>query len=76
MKNVQMTLEEDLVAEVDRIVTQLRTTRSAFARRALRAAIEQVKEKELERKHREGYARNPIKPGEFSDWESEQIWGD
>jgi len=76
MKNVQMTLEEDLVAEVDRIVTQLRTTRSAFARRALRAAIEQVKEKELERKHRDGYARNPIKPGEFSDWESEQIWGD
>ncbi len=76
MKNVQMTLEEDLVAEVDRIVTQLRTTRSAFARRALRAAIEEVKEKELERKHREGYARNPIKPGEFSDWESEQIWGD
>lgn len=76
MKNVQMTLEEDLVAEVDRIVTQLRTTRSAFARRALRAAIEQVKEKELERKHREGYARNPIKPGEFSDWESEQIWED
>jgi len=76
MKNVQMTLEEDLVGEVDRIVAQLRTTRSAFARRALRAAIEEVKEKELERKHREGYARNPIKPGEFSDWESEQVWGD
>jgi len=75
MKNVQMTLEEDLVGEVDRIVAQLRTTRSAFARRALRAAIEEVKEKELERKHREGYARNPIKPGEFSDWESEQVWG-
>jgi hypothetical protein len=29
---------------------------------------------ELERKHREGYLLNPVKPGEFSDWEDEQVW--
>ena len=28
---------------------------------------------ELERKHRE-YLFNPVKPGEFSDWENEQVW--
>ena len=27
---------------------------------------------ELERKHREGYNRKPVKRGEFSDWESEK----
>ena len=32
MKAVQMTLEEDLVAEVDRLVQKLKTTRSAFTR--------------------------------------------
>jgi len=29
---------------------------------------------ELERKHREGYKRKPVKRGEFSDWEAEQDW--
>jgi hypothetical protein len=28
----------------------------------------------LERKHREGYRRKPVKRGEFEDWEAEQVW--
>jgi len=74
MKTVQMTFNEDLVDEIDRIVKERGTTRSAFTRRALQAAIDKLNEKEMERKHREGYARNPVKPGEFSDWESDQVW--
>ena len=30
--------------------------------------------KELERKHREGYLRKPVKPDEFGGWEDEQVW--
>ena len=30
--------------------------------------------KDLERKHREGYLLKPVEPGEFSDWEEEQVW--
>jgi metal-responsive CopG/Arc/MetJ family transcriptional regulator len=62
MKTVQMTLDEELVAEVDRAVERLGTTRSAFARQALRQALEQ--------QHRQGYARQPVKQGEFSLLES------
>jgi len=29
---------------------------------------------ELERKHREGYKRKPVKHGEFNKWAAEQIW--
>ncbi len=29
-----------------------------------------------EEKHRKGYMENPVHPGEFSDWEDEQIWPD
>ena len=76
MKTVQMIFNEDLVDEIDRIVKERGTTRSAFTRRALQAAIDKLNEKEMERKHRKGYARNPVQPGEFSDWESEQVWGD
>ena len=74
MKTVQMTLDQDLVVTVDKVVKRLGTTRSAFTRRALRAAIEKARIDELERKHREGYRRKPIKRGEFGDWESEQVW--
>ncbi|MBI2088048.1 MAG: ribbon-helix-helix protein, CopG family [Deltaproteobacteria bacterium] len=74
MKTVQMTLDEDLVKAVDKAAKRLGTTRSGFARDALRSAIRKVQMMELERRHREGYRRKPVKHGEFSDWESEQVW--
>lgn len=76
MKTVQMTLDESLVEAVDRAAKEIGTTRSAFARDALRAALESLKERELERRHRTGYERHPVEPGELSDWENEQVWGD
>jgi len=39
MKTVQMTLDESLVREVDKAAKRLGTTRSAFARKALREAL-------------------------------------
>ena len=76
MKTVQMTLDENLVKAVDNAAKKLRTTRSAFTREALRSALKEVRVRELESKHREGYQRRPVKRGEFSGWESEQVWGD
>ncbi len=76
MRTVQMTLDEELVKAVDQAVKRLGTTRSAFTRNALQEALKKVRSAELERKHREGYARKPVKHGEFSVWEIEQVWGD
>jgi metal-responsive CopG/Arc/MetJ family transcriptional regulator len=76
MKTVQMTLDESLVKAVDNAAKKLGTTRSGFTREALRSALKEVRVKELESKQREGYKRNPVRRGEFSDWESEQVWGD
>jgi len=39
MRTVQMTLDEKLVEEVDKLVGELKTTRSAFTRDALRQAL-------------------------------------
>jgi hypothetical protein len=36
----------------------------------------EVRVRELESKHRDGYKRKPVKRGEFTDWESEHVWGD
>jgi len=76
MKTVQMTLDDDLVEAVDKLVKELKTTRSAFTREALRDAIKRLNVRRLEDKHRRGYERQPVKEGEFSDWEAEQEWGD
>jgi len=39
MKTVQMTLDENLIKSVDKIVKAIGTTRSAFTRDALRQAL-------------------------------------
>ena len=76
MRTIQMTLDDELVEAVDELVKKLKTTRSAFARKALREAIKQVNIKALENKHKKGYERHPVSKAEFSVWESEQEWGD
>jgi metal-responsive CopG/Arc/MetJ family transcriptional regulator len=76
MRTIQMTLDDDLVTEVDRVSKELRTSRSAFARKALRDALARFTLEQLERKHRRGYERYPVAVDEFSVWETEQAWGD
>lgn len=76
MRTIQMTLDEDIVESVDEIVRELGTTRSAFTREALRAAVKRHRVGQLEARHRRGYERRPVKKGEFSVWEEEQEWGD
>ena len=76
MRTVQLTLDEELVAAVDKTAARLGTTRSGFTRQALRQALAQQHERTLERKHRKGYLRKPPKRGEFSGWGPEQAWGD
>ena len=76
MRTVQMTLDDELVTAVDRVAKRLRTTRSSFTRDALRAALERVRVRDLEHRHREGYRRKPVKKTEFSVWEREQVWTD
>lgn len=74
MKTVQMTFEEDLLKRVDRAAKKLGTTRSAFARTALREALGRLAAAELESRHRRGYEAKPVRRGEFDLWEAEQVW--
>ena len=71
-----MTLDERLVARVDRAARKLGTTRSAFTRDALRDALARLASREKERRHRRGYEAKPVERGEFDDWVAEQAWPD
>ena len=75
MKTIQMTLDEDLLPAVDRMVRKLKTTRSAFTRKALSDALLKLSVGRLEQKHQRGYNQHPVAKEEFSVWESDQAWG-
>ncbi len=75
MKTIQMTIDESLLAEVDRATQELKTTRSAFIRSALQLALRRHLIAKLEEQHAQGYARLPIRPDEFDGWDDEQVWG-
>lgn len=76
MKTIQMTIEEDLLSQVDQVTEELETSRSAFIRNALRYAIRKHEIEKLERQHEEGYRQIPISPDEFGDLMELQTWGD
>ena len=76
MRTVQITMEDELVKAVDRAADRLDQSRSAFTRDALRAALAKLEVQAQEQRHREGYLRQPVSSGEFSDFEDEHAWGD
>ena len=76
MKTVQITIDESLLEQVDRLIATLDTTRSAFIRDALHAALRKYAIDAPDREHAQGYARHPVQPGEFDLWSAEQAWGD
>jgi metal-responsive CopG/Arc/MetJ family transcriptional regulator len=75
MKTIQMTIDDQLLKQVDKMSRDRRTTRSALIRQALEAEIHHQHIREQEARHAQGYARHPVAPGEFDVWLSEQDWG-
>jgi metal-responsive CopG/Arc/MetJ family transcriptional regulator len=75
MKTIQMTIEEELLDEVDRITSELSTTRSAFIREALQLALRKYATAALEQQHARGYEVHPVDEEELQGWATEQVWG-
>jgi metal-responsive CopG/Arc/MetJ family transcriptional regulator len=74
MMTIQFSIDKFLLAEIDRVTQSLAVTRDEFFRQALETALRRNQIRILERRDEEGYARHPVAPGEFDEWESEQVW--
>ena len=61
MKTIQMTLDEELLKQVEEVIKNLKTTRSAFIRESLKKQIERLRIQEMEEKHRQGYMKKDRK---------------
>lgn len=62
-----MTLDERLVARVDRAARKLGTTRSGFTRKALQDVLSRLATLERKRRQRRGYEAQPVRRGELDD---------
>jgi Arc/MetJ family transcription regulator len=76
MKTIQITIDDDLLQDVDQATHLRNISRSQFIRDALMAALHQLAIEELEQSQVEGYRRHPVTAGEFDVWVKEQAWGD
>lgn len=55
---------------------RLSSTRCNLVRQALQDRLSRLRVEEQERRHREGYERHPVEPGEFDLGEDERLWSD
>ena len=76
MKTIQMTIDEQLLKQVDNAVSELQINRSAFIRNALHLALHELYIHKLEAQQARGYRRQPATATEFAEWEPEQVWGE
>ncbi len=76
MKTIQITMDAELVEQVDERAKRLGATRSGFTREALRTALERYDEADLEERQKSGYLRIPSMPQEFAVPEEDRAWGD
>ena len=69
-------MDDELLQRVDEWAKHLGTTRSGFARQALRAAVVRNEETEEEERQKAGYRRIPPTPQEFTIADEDHAWGD
>lgn len=73
---IKLSMDTELRGRIEKRAEQIGTRRSAFTRKALRAALDRYDEAESEAQHRAGYRRLPTIPGELSVPEEDFAWGD
>ena len=76
MKTIQVTLDEPLLEDVDQVVTQLQTTRSAFVRDVLQIALRRLRIQAMEQQQIDAYQYQPQTDEELADWLDGQDWVD
>lgn len=72
--NVQISIREDLLSQVDQVTKKLGKTRSSLIADALKRYLNALEVRSLEERHIQGYRKKPVQTDEFGDWTREQKW--
>ena len=74
MKAIQITVDDSLLARLDRDPEVKRLGRSAVFRRAVDAYLRERRRREIAAAYRRGYAKNPDLGPEWEGWTDEGVW--
>jgi antitoxin component of RelBE/YafQ-DinJ toxin-antitoxin module len=74
METIQLTLDESLLAQVQRATATLQMTPSDFMKVALERALQQQEIIAKERLDAQGYENHPPSFQEIEEWRDEQHW--
>ena len=74
MQTIEITIEDATLVKLDRVISELSLTRTAFVQQSLEAALRRQEVLEQERRHAQGYARHPVQADEFDGWEKARVW--
>lgn len=74
MKPIQILMDPELLASVDRAAKRLRSDRSKLVRMALSRFLADERRRELEERHRSAYRRQPQRADEVEPWIGAQAW--
>lgn len=74
MQNVQITVDEELLREVDRVAEPMGLKRSEIVRRALRLWLQRRAIERFEEDWIKALGDRPDEPGRADDWRPVQTW--
>jgi metal-responsive CopG/Arc/MetJ family transcriptional regulator len=67
-KIIQVPMDEEFVAALDRLSEEKGESRSALIREACRRLLKQIEDAQLDREYEEGYRKFPEDPAEVEAW--------
>jgi len=73
MQTVQVVIDEELLHAADSAARQIKVNRSALVRNALREYLKRLQVRDMERRDRAGYEREPDS-SELDVWEQAAAW--
>jgi metal-responsive CopG/Arc/MetJ family transcriptional regulator len=74
METIQVVLDTKLLQAADRAARRTKRNRSALIRDALREHLRRLEIRNLEKRDREGYSKQPTAHDESLVWETEAAW--
>ena len=74
MRVIQISVEPELLGEVDKEAHARGESRSALFREAVRRLLHERRIQELEDRDRRAYEVQPVQPGEFDVWDRVITW--
>jgi metal-responsive CopG/Arc/MetJ family transcriptional regulator len=74
MKTIQITMDEELLAKLDRDLETQRDGRSAVLRRAAAEYLKRRRHRDIAAGYQKAYGNKPGLGNEFDGWENEGRW--